>query len=123
MIAIVATLSLPAQAANYNCIFYGTGIPASPACSIDSSDLSKNCVHQFPGNVKSTCFGGGNWCLFHTSPLPADFQRDFTAAGPAALLAAPGMLAGGVAEASTQLLLAEYKESSAAPEFDARCDR
>lgn len=121
--AIVAALSLPAQAAKFNCVFYGTGIPPTSGCPIDSSDATKICEHQFPGNVKSTCFGGGNLirCVFHTDRLPADFQKDIDTSGPVPLVAAPGMLAGGLAEASTKLLLGAYKESRATPEFDAQC--
>src|ERR1700730_17748073 len=103
-VAIVAALSLPAQAAKFNCIFYGTGIPPSPACSIDSSD-PKRCERQYSGNLTGTCFGGGNLirCIFHTDPLPVNFQQDFAVSGPVPLLSAPGLLAGGVAEGSTKL--------------------
>jgi hypothetical protein len=120
-IAFVTAASAPAYAAKFSCVFYGTGIPVTPACSIDSADASKQCSFKYPGNVTGTCYGGGNLirCLFHTSPLPA--AQELTISGPVPLLPAAGMLAGGVAEASTKLLLAGYKESQAAPEFDALC--
>ena len=121
-IAIVSTLSLPAHAAKFSCIFYGTGIPASPACSIDSGG-SARCERKFPGNVTGTCLGRGNAiaCIFHTDPLPSNFEPDLTVPSRAPFLAAPGLVAGGVAEASTRWLLAGYKENRTAPEFDALC--
>src|SRR5436190_1420039 len=122
--AIVAALTLPAHAAKFSCMFYGTGIPPSPRCIIDTANPNLKCEHKYSGNVTGTCFGDpGNHirCIFHTDPLPADVQQTFTASSAAPLLSAPGLLAGGVAEASTKLLLAGYKENRAAPEFDAQC--
>lgn len=122
-IAICAALSFPAHAAKFNCVFYGTGIPATPACTIDSADPSKKCEKAYAGSVTGTCSGGNNLirCIFHTDPLPANFQNDIAVSGPVPLLSAPGLLAGGVVEASTKLFLAGYKENRAAPEFDALC--
>src|SRR5438105_1069079 len=111
-VAIVAALSAPAHAGKFSCVFYGTGIPPTPVCSIDSSNPNLKCENTFPGNLMATCADGGNLirCLFHTDRLPAEAQQEITASSRVPFLAAPGLLAGGVAEASTKLLLAGYKE-------------
>jgi hypothetical protein len=124
-VAIAATLSLPAQAEKFNCTFFGAGVPPSAGCPIDSSGPWTTCTHAFSGSLNATCKGGYNLirCIIHAGPFPADVEQQPSASGASPLLPAPGMFAGGIAEASTRLLKVGYREGRGAPEFDAQCAR
>jgi len=121
-VAIVAALSLPAQAAKFSCIFVQNGNPVSSACPVDSAGTSKPCTHKYSASLFGTCAGGSGQlgCIFSSEPLAAD--RDlFAAPDSRTLSTGPGLLAGAIAEASTKRLLVGYKESQSAPEVDALC--
>jgi hypothetical protein len=121
--AIVAALSLPAQAAKFNCTFYQNGNPVSSACPVDSAGTAKPCTHKYSATLFGTCTGAGGQigCIFSSEQLAA--ERDFFgAANSRTLSAGPGLLAGAIVEASTKRLLAGYKENQSTPEVDAVCE-
>ncbi len=120
--AIVAVMSLPAEAAKFTCTFYNAGSPVSSPCVIDTADSSKQCKKSYSGNLEGICFGNVQiGCIFHVGQLAADVQQAFTAAASVRLSAANGLLAGAIVEASTKRLLVGYRENATAPEVDALC--
>lgn len=70
-VAIVSALSLPAQAAKFNCTFYQNSNPVSSACPIDSAGTAKPCMHKYSATLFGTCTGAVAF-LVPNSLLPTE---------------------------------------------------
>lgn len=135
-VAIVAVLSLPAQAAKYTCTFYQAGNQVKQ-CSIDPTTSNTLCQQGFTANLAGFCIAGKSdddkvealWCGFgnpnaNVTDIFKDADIFSTTRSPKPLAEKPGFVAQALSSFETKKIsnfLVDYKESQSSPAFDAVC--
>jgi hypothetical protein len=128
-VAIVAALSLPAQAGKYSCNFFnGSGVIHQ--CDIESGTSSRACQKVYSSSITGTCFvdkaGTADrlQCVYHNpNKSVADLARDAQKGDATLTSEQPGFIAGGVTVGTPAglLLTAGYQESNTTPLFQVQC--
>ena len=136
-IAIVAALSLPAQAAKYTCQFYQGSNPVGPQCVIDPTTKTTSCQQSFGANLVGGCAAGKSeddkmealLCLFGVPASVADVTKGLFGQEPTATVHAlaekPGFAAQNYTMFPTQtrpsLGALLYRESQSSPVLSVLC--
>jgi hypothetical protein len=135
--AIIATLSLPAQAAKYTCTFTQNGSQIGSPCNIDPMTTTTSCQQSLGGNLLGLCAAGKSeddkqealLCVFGVPATIAEAAKGLEAqssmAAVGALAQKPGFAAQNYAVFATQtrplLEALLYRENQSSPVLAAAC--